>query len=380
MSERDRRSQGNPDLPKPYDFVPLPPTGSDPTFIEASGHHLVLGTSAAQRLTGTISARLVAESPLGVASGRVVPIDTLLQYGDIAADSLGDDTIAMEHTRSRGTRIIPGSSLKGVIRSTVEAISHTGTTFTPTPRDRTRRSNGRPVAVTEIRNRVEQPGFMKTDQPPRLSLSARLFGITSGRHGYQGHCTVADAPQESGGGRIFRRLPLYSPQPDYSQSLPELTTRWERYFTDRSRTRYRGRKFYLAGEPREVEPPYNAAEVCAAGSTFGFRLSFANLSGAELGVLLIVLGAGGEIPRLRLGGGKPLALGTIRVEDMRVQLTTRERYLDFDEGGDREVGDLDGYLEAARTSEELFADGLRELARIAQTRASYTAGGDDRNY
>lgn len=379
MRERNRDGDGA-SLPKPYDFVPLPPERSGNQFPSATGHHTVLGSGAENLLSGQLQAQIVAEAPLIVASGRVTTVDALLQHGDVAPESVGDDTIVLEHVRSRGKRIIPGTSLKGVIRSVVEAITHTGATFTPVHRDRTRRSSGREVLVTDIRNRSEQPGFSRSAAPPLLSLSARLFGITSGRNGYQGHVSISDAPQAKGGGSLFRRLPLYSPQADYSQSLPELTTRWERYFTDQRRTGFRGRKFYRAGKPREVEPPYNALEVCDPGSTFTFGLRFERITPADLGILLLALGAGGEIPRLALGGGKPLALGTIRFEGITVSLVRPERYLDFEASGEATVTDFDPYLAAARSSDDLFKDGLSALGEIARTPAAYTAGGDDRNY
>lgn len=129
--------------------------------------------------------------------------------------------------------------------------------------------------------------------------------------------------------------------------------------TPGARRQLRGRKMYWHGDPRaqwaawqeryarhRARQWHNAqmrtnAEVVAAGS-FAVTLYFENLSEADLGGLIaslapallfkehdVPIGIGGHACiRTRLGGGKPLGLGTIesKIVDLRVH-TAGERYL-----------------------------------------------------
>src|SRR5262245_608341 len=111
---RDRGDRGPqpPPLPKPYEFVPLP-DGRIPTEPPAGHHRYGSG-----RLTGTLAARIVARSPVHVASGLLEPKNT------------GQYPMVKGHFRTNGTPAIPGTSLKGCIRSIVEAISRSSVQIT----------------------------------------------------------------------------------------------------------------------------------------------------------------------------------------------------------------------------------------------------------
>lgn len=357
---------------KPYDFVPLPE--QPPVNRPASGHHTAFGAPQALLLTGVLSATLVSEALTHVASGFVVPIDDVLAHRDIERASVQNDRLVAAHMRSGGRRVIPGATLKGALRSAVEAISTTGSTFRLTQQSK----RVRQVSVTAIQNAAQTQRLEPPPALPPLTLSSRLFGITDRRYGYQAHCTFEDAPQEAGRGVIFRMLPRYRPQPDFSEGDPNITTGWRRYFADPQRTRPRGRKFYRAGQAREVTRPYTAVEACEAGSRFRLRIHFRNLTAAEIGALLLVLGANGEIPRLLVGGGKPLGLGALRCADLALQVLDPASYREFDTA--LRPFPIDEAVLAARHGGEIFEPGYRAFAEIMSRPASFTAGGEERLY
>jgi hypothetical protein len=358
---------------KPYDFVPLPPE-REPIIRRARGHHTVFGTPDATLLSGTLSGTLVSEAAVHIASGFVVPMSDIQVHRDIVKSSVQGDRLVAAHMRTNGRRVLPGSSLKGLLRSAVEAITTTGTTFRLTHEAETVRG----VDVTAIRNKVQTQFLEPPPALPLLTLANRLFGVTDEDCGYQAHCTFEDALQSGGGGVIFRMLPRYRPQPDFSEGDPAITTGWQRYFANPKRTLPRGRKFYRSGQAREVRRPYTAVEACAAESRFQLRIQFHNLTSAEIGVLLLVLGANGEIPRLIAGGGKPLGLGAVRCTNLALQVLDPASYRDFETT--TRPFPIDEAVQAARQSGEIFEAGYRVFAEIMSRPASYTAGGDERHY
>lgn len=356
---------------KPYDFVPI---ADKPTNNTAAGHHLVAGTTANPRISGILCGSIVSESLVSIASGYVIPMDAIKGHGDIEMASIGKDQLVASHIRSGGQRIIPGSSLKGAIRSVVEAITASGMQFTPRAKSKTVKKH----TVLEIKNRVSNQQLPAPPELPSISLVNRLFGLTSGRHGYQGQCSFYDAPQVHGTGRIFRRLPLYRPQPDYSEGDPSITTNWWRYFGDSERKSYIGRKFYRVGKSQEVHQPYTAVEACSIGSAFTFTMHFNNLTEIELGVLLIALGANGQIPYMKIGGGKPVSFGTVRFTNLSITALSPESYHSFDTVS--QAIDIATCVTRATQSNELFESGLEKLSAIMTQPATFTAGGEERVY
>src|ERR1051326_7014452 len=98
------RPEGEEPPPKPYAFVPIPEARAAQKHPE--GHDLY----KEGLLTGAINATLVALSPVHVASGNV----------ELTG---GKPSLVKAHFRRNGRPTIPGSSLKGAIRSIVEANS-----------------------------------------------------------------------------------------------------------------------------------------------------------------------------------------------------------------------------------------------------------------
>ncbi|GAB4193390.1 MAG: hypothetical protein OHK0022_08220 [Roseiflexaceae bacterium] len=296
----DRRA---PPLPKPYAFVELPRSAATapPTGHERFRHQ-----------AGTLHLTLLARSPVHVASGL------LEQTRDRKYP------LVKAHFRNAGRPTVPATSLKGCVRAIVEAISPSTVTSTRADRLPAQLKPGRP-----------QDG---------LDPAQRIFGTL----GYQGHAAFSDAALEQGETVIVPTPQLFTPRREATATY---------YNGDRPK----GRKFYMHGTLAEGDLPL---EACPPGSRFRCRLEFSNLTPGELGLLLLGLGLGE--PRLwpKLGGGKPVCLGTVEVAEARLELLDlRAAYTDFDTAP-AAVADLAPFLAAARTEGLVLEPQLRQLAEV----------------
>jgi hypothetical protein len=226
-------------------------------------------------VTGVIVGELVAHTPVHVASGNV----ELTGGGRIP--------LVKAHFRTGGKPAIPGSSLKGVIRSVFEAIS---------------RSCVR-VQSRKLRNKLpqgfEQPCGELRNTNDLLCPACRLFGAM----GYQGQVRFADALLVEGNTSVILSPSLFAPR-----------THARIYYGGDGKVV--GRKFYFHGQPAKGNVPL---EVCEAESRFRLRVNFVNLTKAELGLLLTALGQGSLPFALKLGGAKPACCGSVEVQVASVE-------------------------------------------------------------
>jgi CRISPR/Cas system CSM-associated protein Csm3 (group 7 of RAMP superfamily) len=316
MSYRDRdpdRPGGQPPLPKPYEFVPLP-QGRIPTAPPA-GHHRYRQNS----YTGVLTTIVVARSPVHVASGLLEPTSDR-QY-----------PLVKGHFRTKGQLAIPGTSLKGCIRSIAEAISRSSVQVSRS------RDLPRDYQPSEVRERDRR------EQNVQLDVAQRIFGAL----GYQGMVRFADAVLVEGRAMIVPSVQLFRPRAEAHDT----------YFDGRQP---RGRKFYMHGALAQGNLPL---EACAEGSRFALRMEFENLSAAELGLVLTALGLGE--PRLwpKLGGAKPACLGTIEMTGpILAGFAGAAAYADFDAAPQPlEIAPL---IQAARDARLLLNEQLGRLAEV----------------
>ncbi|WP_298820655.1 RAMP superfamily CRISPR-associated protein [Chloroflexus sp.] len=256
----DRSNQHQNPISKPYAFVPLTETSCD---TRVAGHHRYQRDT----LSGTLTATIVALSPVHVASGLIEHKPGKAQYPLFKA-----------HFRTNGILAIPGTSLKGCIRSIVEAITNSGVLLTKASIDK----KYKPC-------QSQQSGQIKLDS------AQHIFGAL----GYQGLVNFADAPLINGNAEIVTSLPLFAPRPAARHI----------YFDN---NKPRGRKFYLHGQLAKGNLPL---EACSINSQFQLRMDFINLTGAQLGVILVAMGLGKLSFCPKLGGGKPVCLGTIKIRE-----------------------------------------------------------------
>jgi len=296
---------------KPYRFVPL---ADHVERQEVVGHHRM----EEGRWYGHLDLLFVAHSPIHVASGLIVHRDDLAPYFAADLDSDNDDSLILSHVRRKGRRYIPGTSLKGVVRSVVEAITYSCLCHI----------DDRKVAPSAKRNderlkKLTQTCSADTGFCPACSLFGALV--------YAGRVNFRDAFQVAGGGRIARRPVAHPPQPDRSQANKH-PTQGIIYYTSDRKQQLKGRKFYLHGQqPSDATGKYEAVEVCKKESRFEGKIDINGLSDVELGLLLKGLGFYKQF-RLKVGGSKPFGYGSLAVKNVAAAVTSKtlKSYRDYD--------------------------------------------------
>lgn len=256
--------------PKPFAYIPLPkridkkhPTGHDQ-------YH-------ASHISGQIRGTIEALSPIHIGSGVI---------------DIGQDVeLIKTAVRTGGNIVMPGSSLKGAIRSVVEAVSES--------------------CVSKVSYQVRKAvprDFSECRQKNRLCVACRMFGAM----GFQGNIAIQDAPHIEGEIGTEHVPELYAPG-RYQRRLQDIP----------------GRKFYMHGEVASGETPI---EACKRGSKFRFVIQVDNLKKSEWGLLFTALGHHPDHPfKLKIGGAKPACFGSIdiQIDEIQVEEQTRDRYLDW---------------------------------------------------
>ncbi|MBM3240246.1 hypothetical protein FJZ31_28520 [Candidatus Poribacteria bacterium] len=277
---RGGRREREKSAPKPYASIPLPATVDR---LMPCGHDKL----QREHLVGTLKGRIVALSSIHISSGSIELTENIFKGqasdGELrlaphlsGGNELQSTPLVISIVRSKGEVVIPGSSLKGVLRCVVEAI-------TPSC-----------LSKTGAKKSEIPPGLNECRDKTRLCIACRIFGAM----GYQGNLFFTDAKQTSGGTVIEKIPPLYSPE-----------TRRREYYDENRQVK--GRKFYLHGQQARGETPI---EVCPPDSTFEFALHFSNLKPSEFGLVLIALGQHPMYPfKLKIGGAKPVCRGTIDI-------------------------------------------------------------------
>jgi len=309
MSPRDY----GPSAPKPYGFVEIEPLGSKDRQRPVGHERYQSGT-----VSGRLEATLIVATPLHVSSGRL-----RMRRGK-------EPPLVKELTRVNGQPCIPASTLKGVVRSVVEAITRSC------------------IRISQARADQLPAGAAACRDKENLCLACRMFGAL----GFEGHVRFDDAVLREGTLGIARMPALYAPR-----------GRTRAYFTG---SEVKGRKFYLHGRP--VTQATAPVEVLMPKSQLGFAVRFENLAQGELGVLLVALGLGTPGLVLKLGGGKPACYGSafVRLDDSQMWGCARDMYLSYDLA--HTATHLDQYLENAQPL--ILQDQLRELASVWQYNTS----------
>lgn len=252
-------------IEKPYDFVDFPSVSVQRE--EPAGHE----QTAPDRVSGWFEAELFTLRPVQVASGITDFIRT--QSGERLALSnvVGQKTVPA----------LPGSSLKGAIRSLLEAIC----------------ASCVPLANPRVRPYMPRRLGRCTD-PQRLCPACRLFGAQD----YQGQVAFEDATAPGASLQLIGTPLLWTPARSRGRGLPP------RYLKGNEA---RGRKFYRHGQLAQGPDP---RVVIKEGITINTRISFDNLTEAELGLLVSALGNHPQHQFLiKVGAGKPVGMGSVEI-------------------------------------------------------------------
>jgi CRISPR/Cas system CSM-associated protein Csm3 (group 7 of RAMP superfamily) len=273
----------------PYDFVRFPERVRR-TSVQT--HHALHGHQ------GMIHCRLTAITPLFIPSTQV---------------GRGGQQFLTKRVHGRDIPIIPGSSLKGAIRSVAEAVSSSCIGLSGELFDRNR------VSATYQGKLPEE--LATCTNILRLCPACRLFGMVSNQGHFLGKVSPSDATTEAGqfqvGSPIILR-PLMEPKP-----------RHQAFYLPGGKVA--GRKFYFhhAGLPKittqatsftKTIVPLEGLDAHAQPRTvFEFDVHFTNLTEDEYTLLLFALVLT-DTMRHKVGGGKPHGLGTVRIEATSLHL------------------------------------------------------------
>ena len=273
------------DLPdKPYELVSFPSRA--PTLDKPIGHHRYTESDYHGRLELSLSVKTALHVSTGITA-------------------MGSDVgskVPLIKTMTRGQSknlVIQGSSLKGCVRAIYEAITNST------------------LAVVSRGQRQQIPSNrLPCRKKEHLCPASQVFGAMD----WQGLLHFTDALCTSQKSVTGFMPSLYPPRPERKA-----------YFDEGEAA---GRKFYY--HAREViDGGTRGTPVQQAGTEYTFKtsLQFLNLSQAQLGTLLIALGQDkNNLIALKLGGGKPIGLGTVQVQvsEAEVMQDVRDRYTQYE--------------------------------------------------
>lgn len=285
-SRTDTRVNGNDNrngVDKPYALVPFPK--KKPQLKHPIGHDRYRN----DRLHGKLVLKLTVKTAVHISTG-IVAMGT----------DLGERIpLIKTMIQSRQQKLtIPGSSLKGVIRSIYEAITNST------------------LAVASRKQDMPKERLPCRDKK-ELCPASLVFGAMN----WQGLIHLTDATCKSAKPVTGSMPSLYRPRPDQRDD----------YFDQNHKAV--GRKFYY-NAVKAVSGGDRGIPVQQAGTEYVFKteLQFKNLTQAELGTLLIVLGQDPKYPiALKVGGGKPIGMGTmtVEIEALEKPQSLKERYTQY---------------------------------------------------
>jgi len=268
----------------PYDFVPI-------DFQRKPERREPLTHEKFQGKAGRITCQLTAETPIFIPEAEAQDPKPFI-------------------TRN-GLPIIPGSSLKGLLRNLVETVANGCFLLFDGKYERYR------VDYTKKLPR----DFRRCRSNRELCIACRMFGMLERRDVFLGNVSISDAMTKSGQYTAHR--------PIYTTTLMGPKPRHRAFYLDPSGQYIAGRKFYFHS-PNKIytdrsKTPYNQ-HICPLdkGSIFTFTVDFRNLQDDELSALLyaVVLEPG---MRHKTGLAKPLGLGSVKIEIENITLIDYQR-------------------------------------------------------
>lgn len=282
-----------------YDFVPIHGTVKRQPV---AGHQRI----DPNKQTGLLEFGLRTLSPLFVGTGLYALSDDL---------GLGPGRVVRSCYRINDVPVVPASSLKGVVRSVAEAVSASCVTTT-----------------------TMQKSKLPEDAIRQCTIEAACPACTLfGMQGYIGQVQFQDCWLVKDTGTGTHRIPaLYAPRA--AEGAKPYFDEWGNYL---------GRKFYRHGRPEQAADR-GEIEVIPPDRLLLGRLEFLNLTDEQLGLLFYALGLERKF-ELKLGGGKPVCLGSVRVLAALLTLWKPE----------------DVFLSAERKAAEMYSE-ERLLAFIGQ--------------
>lgn len=278
--------------PKPYELIPFPK--QRPFLKPPAGHHCYRG----DRQHGTLHLTLDVKTPLHVSTG-------VIAMGSDVGQSV---PLIKTMTQTGDALVIQGSSLKGCVRAIYETITNSTMGVITPPH----RKNMSPRYRRSI-PRERQP----CSEKERLCPASQVFGALN----WQGIVSFNDARCQQQNLTVgFMPLP-WSPKSER-----------EGYY---ERNKLAGRKFYYHARRAVEGSKHKRVTVQQAARTYQFKtkIQYMNLQDSELGALLIALGQDDDHGfALKIGGGKPIGMGSMTVVVDRIEQagSLRDRYTSYE--------------------------------------------------
>jgi CRISPR/Cas system CSM-associated protein Csm3 (group 7 of RAMP superfamily) len=302
----------------PYDFVRIDWTRS-PKRRRPIWHHRLTSHDAQPLYSGQLEVDIYAETPLFIADPRGVSPDPKKP--------------AQFMRNNDDEYIIPGSSLKGLLRYLVETLGNGCLTLFDAQYERGR-----------INYFGETPkDFQHCNDNNDLCIACRIFGMLKpGARGvFLGKVNIGDATVYPD--KIYKYSPIYT------KALMEPKPRHASFYLDESRKHIAGRKYYFH-HSNKYEPLTERGLIYMAGrpanryiepidsdTQFHFRLDFTNLEADEFAALLLAITLEEEM-RHKIGYGKPLGLGSVYCYPTRLTLVDyASRYTQPEDGHGKRV-------------------------------------------
>ena len=287
----------------PYDFVPID-TAHPPERRKPIWHNVLVPdqTHPGKLYSGYLYVYIKAETPI------------FIRYAESSTQN--PDQPGEHIYNNDGDYIIPGSSLKGMLRTLVETLCC--------------------GCLTVIhRDSSIQEGFASCDNVTSLCIACRLFGMMQRQRQadvFLGKVNIGDAV-------------AFDHNPDYHNSLYTAVLdapkpRHRAFYLDEHGRFIAGRKFYfhnerLLTEKRLIPIPDKGTyrnqyiQPLAIGTDFSARIDFTNLEADEFAALLFAIQLQTDM-RHKIGYGKPIGLGSVQLNVTNLQLVDyANRYKDF---------------------------------------------------
>jgi CRISPR/Cas system CSM-associated protein Csm3 (group 7 of RAMP superfamily) len=255
-----------------------------------------------QRYSGKLFLILTVVAPVSVNSGITVMGSDLAQQtlDPTSAKYVATISLIQSSVQQNQRLIIPGSSLKGVIRSIYEAITRSCLCKT---------------------NATVPDGYSECKETSKLCPACVTFGAMSWLGLVHFHDAKYDPDNDKPGFQTGLIPPLFSPKPD----AVDLESNEKIYYDNNNKIR--GRKFYPHAYNEEVKPTFRIQQA-ELGKKFTTYVNYINLTKAQLGTLLIALGQDPENRLgLKIGTGKAVGMGTIKTDIVKIEQLNINRYL-----------------------------------------------------
>lgn len=319
----------------PYDFVRLSAGGPERESVIL--HDRFAG------LSGRIKCTLTGYTPIFIPRPRP------------ESASQGHERLAMNRNRA-GAPMLPGTSLKGVIRNVAEAAS--ASCFTLPDRLVYERST--------VRYALPNAKYQRCpDDQGRLCPACRLFGVLNRGEVFSGNVTVHDGVARDGYSlKSFTLAVLGAPKPRHTAFYAQQPVGKALIVA--------GRKFYFHRpqgplERRLQDGQNKTVEAVMPGAVFDFELEYSNLHAADLNLLLFALALWDDTCH-KIGMGKPVGLGSAKLRIAEVTTLNRSaRYQTLNGGWGEAMSDaglvawVDASVAPFRSS---TAPNLQDLHRI----------------